>query len=254
MTLLLFLSLLLQEDLDDEVKVARDSSLTVEAYKKQGFPDPDRAWTPADYAKALEVLRKIASEDSSKLPRRDSPASGKVWTRLCSDENLALLRDDNRTIKDRWASAQELNAIIAGMLTIYAKPASSGGFDQEAVDALALMLRFDITLFDLLSEAAKGEKPAMKVPEKDTAEIRKGVALQVQGALLMMTDRENVRMSALLRFAREFKVTFPKLLPHLPEADRKKMVKDLKTLIEIEYDERMKTLLEEVLKALPKSK
>ena len=256
MTILLCaLALILQDPFD--VKVARDKSLTLEAYKKLGIPDPDRAWTPADFTKALGVFRKIERDDSCKLPRRDSPASGKLWTRFCSEENLEPLRDEKQPIKDRLAGAQELNDAIGKTMAIYGKPAKSGGFDNEAVDIMSLMLRLDVLIFELMAEQARSAPAgdtAREDAEKKMNQLRHGVGVQVGAALIMLGDLENVRTSALIRFARQFKTTLPKLAPNLLPEHQEALPVLIKDAIDLHENVELKGLLKEVLKALPEPK
>src|SRR5687767_8713790 len=61
---------------------AADKSPSVDDLMKMGMPAPDRIWGPADYTSAVEVCRKLLASDVETLPRKESPRSGAVYSRM----------------------------------------------------------------------------------------------------------------------------------------------------------------------------
>ena len=69
-----------------DLRIASDQSLSPEQYMELGFPDFQRDWSADERSKARSLLRQLAEESPTQLPRYESQSSGAVFAKLIHEE------------------------------------------------------------------------------------------------------------------------------------------------------------------------
>jgi len=123
-------------------RVPPDHSLTVEQYVDLGMPVSGVNWTADERSTARSILRKLASQDPTQLPRFRSKRSGALFEKLTREE--VFRRDELEGRMGELTSSEFENLSAKGLEklaygdsleAIYA-PESTGGllFDRERVE------------------------------------------------------------------------------------------------------------------------
>jgi hypothetical protein len=204
----------------ESVPVTPDHSFAAPAYLQRGIPPTDRNWTPKDYEQAEAALKKLGAEDSTTLPRYQSPASGAVFARIVSRENLRALRVGGQDLGQRMDATGNLIEKVSRVLLVYAT-ASSGGtvLDAELIELIRFTLEISSDLNRLAeaySRLLPADDPNREARMKGREEVRQGLSKIVNGSLVTLGERGGYRVLERLRLAETLEKTLPGLLPYLP--------------------------------------
>ena len=106
-----------------------DRSFRAEVYIGKGLPANDRTWLGDDYEQAASVLKSIAAIDATNLPRYGSIASGPVFARIVSLDNLRLLRNSGMGRQIRLSKEFQILTNVSEILTnlFFSKYSRRGG-------------------------------------------------------------------------------------------------------------------------------
>jgi hypothetical protein len=218
------------------VGVPVDGSLTTEAYVKLGLPSPDRTWTSSELAKAAKVLAELSERDASQLPRAGSAKSGKVFSRITSEDNLKVLKSKLVPLPVRVGFAlQFLQASGSLSKTYSAALAQDQVSGDESTEVLGQNLRVGVEISSLSKEVL-----ASLDKEDKTFEVRPGALKQVKSALGPITQKmiaQAVESKKLTPEHREKALVYidrylPEILRTLPPEIRQEAVAKLKGLSE----------------------
>ncbi len=236
---------------------APDHSLSVAAWIERGMPAPDRAWVMADYERAVEVLKPVAKEDATRLPRRESAVSGDVFHRFVDPGNLTLGRSVTMDAQMRLQTDAGV-MVGVGKLTLLYAGAYKGGlsFDEELVELMVytlLVSREVIPLADDIVAKIPRDAPDRAVRLEGRDKMSAGLATIVSGCLDSLGAADGFRPAERLRLARALQEHLPALRPHMPAGARQELGVRLRRMAEAETDPAVKEVLERVHAGLPKA-
>jgi hypothetical protein len=238
-----------------------DLSLTIAEYEELGIPSCRRLWNSGDMAKAARVLADIAENDAAKLPRLDSPRSGKVFARITSDDNLDQVRAGSLPKAIRMGFGLQFMQAAISIKKTYSsglRQEKTGG--EEVAGLVGLNLRIAVALSRLVDEFASTldkNDPALAQRLSGLKEMKSGMSTILLGALSQATESKALDSTARRSLLKSFDETLPVLIRSIPPSIRKDAVAQLKELSEKpEYAQHkmlMDSLLDKLAKAIEES-
>jgi len=238
--------------------VAPDHSLTTRSYVQKGLPADDREWSGDDYAQAASVLKALAANDSTHLPRYGSAASGGVFARIVSPENLKLVEMETLPVHVRFAAAVSIMKNLNQIIIVYTSASTvSQMFDSELVELFRYTLeisRHMMLLGEKVIALVPTDAPDREVRLKGWEQMRRGVATIVSACFTALIEKKSFKLSDLARLAKTLEGTLPAILPRLPPGTQQELPLRLQRMIEQESDSTLKEALEHIAVALDKSK
>jgi hypothetical protein len=234
--------------------IAPDNSSSSMDLISQGMPSFDRSWSAADYSVVEGILRDIAKNDATMLPRRNSAKSGTVFERIVSVENLISLQSET----NKSASATMLAAYlkgIAAILQIYASATNAQhSYDAEVLDLNVLFLealkRTDKNASELLSSLPQ-ESTARNNSERNFERMKSSTSAFFGSILLLLGDHQEMRTSELVRFAVALKTYFSDCYDFILPGTQQEIRVRLKNMANSEKDEDLKNALSGILSSFP---
>jgi hypothetical protein len=237
--------------------VAPDHSLSPQAYVQKGMPANDRFWLGDDYAQALLVLKSLAASDATQLPRYGSPASGPVFARIVSRDNLRLALTSALPEEQRLTAAAAIMQNLGQITVVYASATTSSQvFDSELVELMGYLLEVSremLPLTEAVVASVPVDAPSREARVKGLDQVRQGTAGIASGCLTTLTDKKSYRVSELVRLAETMEKTLPLLMPFLPPGTQQELPILLRRMLEQESDPKLKQALQRVAAALDKS-
>ena len=232
-----------------------DHSLSVGEYIARGMPTLEREWVAQDFEDAAQVLKRLAQEDSSRLPRFESVKSGALFARFANPENLTVLRDRSLPIKMRVGLLDEYLTGMKTILRVYIDALMRGQpTDREVIRMMGVLTRLTRLTYPLMYEftaTLPPDDPKMEARRAGIQQMREGTATMLQGWLLTLTERSHYRKEELLILCGYLKDDLPALFPELlPEAQTQVRNK-LRQLGEQEKDPDLQKAIAELRDALP---
>ncbi len=211
-----------------------DRSLTSDEYLRLGAPADDRPWTSAEMTKVQKVLTDLAKKDSRQLPRYRSERSGKVFARLTDDENLGLARNATFPLSVRLSEiltySKEFGAISKVYMAAFAEQHIGG---REMVELTAHLFRVMVAITDVVDEylpTIPKDDPDYSGRMAGFERMKQGAATSVNGALILLTERDAYSAPDRVRFAELVTPTLPLLVRRLKPGSRAEMVQTLETM------------------------
>jgi hypothetical protein len=131
-----------------ETRVPADRSLTLAQYIDLGMPSSEAGWTAAERSTARGVLRKLASQDPTRLPRFKSERSGALFEKLTQEEVFRRDALEGRIGEmtshefDQHGNKEFAELAYSDSLEAIYAPESTGGllFDRELIQISELQL------------------------------------------------------------------------------------------------------------------
>lgn len=240
-----------------EVPEPEDLSLSVDEYQKLGIPSIRRPWNSLDMTKAAKVLAEIAVDDPARLPRYNSPKSGKVFARMTSDDNLEQLRTSKIPAALRLPSGLQFMQASSSFGKSYATgllKRKTGG--DEAAELVGLNLRIAVAMSGLAEEIV------MSLDKKDPSftkriggmkEVQSGLSTILQSAILQASETKALNSGATRRLLAILDETLPTLIRAVPPAVRKETLAKLREMSEKPEFEKHKKLLDPILDKIEKA-
>jgi hypothetical protein len=234
---------------------AADRSLSVAEYITRGVPAPDRPWGPAQYAAALAALERVAAQHPAVLPRAGSPASGALFERIASLDNLAALDPPGRPPQERWQALSELGPPVTGLLRLYLQVHHRGVRSGAEIAGLEILLLAYVgrvyTTVDALSAVAPPTGPLRTRVDRGLAQMAKGLTRLVGGAITSAADRQNFDEADRIRLAEALGRELPGLFGRLSSPAQYEITTRLRQAIAAEPSPAVRTALHAVAAALP---
>jgi len=143
------------------VEKKTDTSLSVEAYKNFGMPDPDKQWTIEDYKRAHHVLSKLKWESQPQLPFKGSKKSGLVFNRLVSLDYLSFL-NDSIPLSEKAQRITEFGRVYDYWIDVYTVPTVKGKYNTELAEIRIFNLKIAEAAFQLANQINESEAPEDK--------------------------------------------------------------------------------------------
>jgi hypothetical protein len=138
-----------------------DNSLTVNAYKELGMPDPNKKWDMADYTQAHNVLARMKWERQQQLPVKDSEKSGLLFNHMLSLEYLSFLKDSTITRSEKAHRITEFARVYDYWIDAYTIPTLKGNYyNREIIDIRLFNLRLTEAALNLAHEINRSNDPA----------------------------------------------------------------------------------------------
>jgi hypothetical protein len=238
---------------------AEDSALTVAEYVEKGVPAITAPWSGQDLNKAYAVLRGIADWNPKQLPSLDSAKSAALFRKLTDPAAFDALKDKSRPSEERLKEAVEHLNGLGGLGKMYLDESTHfSRFMPETAALMTHMLRLAAIIFDVV-EAAKSETPATDPKAANFQEayerMRIGFAQVVLADLAVLGDSKTWPLPVRKSVAEALQTHLPRIGPRLrpemrtalrraidqvveqtPDADFKKTVRELKSLIPADPD------------------
>ena len=204
--------------------VPNDKSLTTAEYVQLGMPTPDRVWTGRDMDQARKVVSKLAGEDASKLPRYESPRSGKVFARITNPDALASFNRPELTVEERLRAVTEYANPLTGVLMVYML-ADPGGqtLASEHVELFGISLRAAVLMVPLTEAyllTIDPNDPTYPTRQIGREGMRQGLAKTINHLLKLQTETRAFTESDRGRFLSYTEETLPALYVYLPDATK----------------------------------
>jgi hypothetical protein len=205
-------------------------------YAALGLPDPGHAWSGEEMQKAAQVLTTLGHQKLASLPRYRSDRSGEVFARIISTEGWGKLTDKSiplgRRMPDAMANYELLNAVNK----LYSSGYMFGSTgDDEVVAIYCSMLRFIETFFNLVEEFVPTLDPGDPTYEVRMGGLRKmkaGFANMVVAGLMMLSDRDRIRISRRRHIVDTMQEVLPSLVPHLSEEGQDAVLSQIDSISE----------------------
>jgi len=212
-----------------------DLSLAEEEYLRAGVPALDEPWRADEMTAAYEAINALLREKPNALPRKGSKQSGKVFTRLSSDRDLAQFQEGTQPIAKRLEGfTGYLNASNAVFKLYVVRTERGEGLDREAVELARKNFRVFTVAVAVVNEflpTLDKKDPTYSVRLEGVAQLHHSIADMMQGALTMLTEKNRYRLSERTRLLEYLSELFPPLWPPLTAADRSKVLRQLDELL-----------------------
>lgn len=138
-----------------------DNSLTIDAYRELGMPDPDKKWDMADYTQAHNVLAKLKWERPLQLPVKDSEKSGSLFEHMVSLDYLSFLRDTTITRSEKAYRISEFGKVYDNWINVYTNPTlKRNKYGREIIQIRIFNLRVAEAALKLAHEINRSDDPA----------------------------------------------------------------------------------------------
>jgi len=178
-----------------------DNSLTIDAYRALGMPDPDKKWDMADYTQARNVLAKLKWESPLQLPVKDSKKSGSLFERMVSLDYLLFLQDSTTTRNEKAQRISEFGVVYDYWIDVYTNPTIQRSYyNREIADIRIFNLKLAEEAFNLANEINKSDDPPDIALQYGYGSIKRAYLeclnnyLQPQAYGSAFADEDNERM------------------------------------------------------------
>lgn len=139
----------------------KDHSLSVDAYKELGMPDPEKKWDVADYTQAYNALAKVKWENPLQLPVKDSENSGPVFERMLSLDYLSFLQDSTMRLSEKAERISGFTRVYGYWMDVYVNPTLEGNYyDREIIEIQIFNLRLTEAMLNLAHQINRSDDPA----------------------------------------------------------------------------------------------
>lgn len=193
-----------------------DTSLTLEVYRAAGVPAIDRAWTPADYERALKVFLELLRSGRQDLPRFGSSRSGALFAHLVDSNNFEAAA---ASPGERARGLQRNLEVFPELLRLYS-PASDGlDFSVEQAELGVCLLEL-LALALASSRAVASEDSGWSDEYEQQRSVTAGV---LRGVSAMLGERERYSLTLRTRLRGELARLAPELAPHLESDDARSL-------------------------------
>jgi hypothetical protein len=215
-------------------------------------PPDDRKWSAQDFVAAVEALEDIARKDYRRLPRFNAGTwKDTYFARLTAEEDLLLDKNSRmeQWMKDgvaRWDAMKRL-------LAVYLRASlADRSFNTEYLIVLSHGIKVALAQIRVGKEffkALSAEEQKNPVRLLGLAQMKRGLANSVRAVVLSLADR-NYALTDRARLAQVLDDTAERLRLDLPSEYLPDLVKDLRTIRELEEDKALVERLNRVLRAL----
>jgi hypothetical protein len=209
-----------------------DSSLPNEQYIALGLAAHDRNWSSEDLREASAHLRALTTTKPASLPRYASERSGKIFARMTSSDNLAVLRNPLAPVSIRLPAAllymHELNGIYQLYVTALQNRTVTG---EDLVKLHGARLRACRVLLELAGEYSPTlatSDPKYQTRIEGIEAMRSATSDVMLAAVRALSDPLVYGLPARKRLVGSCRETFPAIAPRLAVASRDELVLELK--------------------------
>ena len=138
-----------------------DNSLTIDAYRALGMPDPARKWDMTDYTEAHNVLAKLKWERPLQLPVKDSEKSGLLFEHMLSLDYLSFLQDSTITRSEKAYRISEFGRVYDYWIDVYTNPTIKRSYyNREIIDIRIFNLRLTEAALNLAHAINRSDDPS----------------------------------------------------------------------------------------------
>ncbi len=229
--------------------VPADRSLEIEEYRRKGVPDPGGPWSGHSAHEAVRAIKK-----AGRLPRLESPRSGKLFDRLVSPRNLDSCRDRKRPIENRLQDGAKHMRAAGELLETYGRAFGYAEVsDLEPIVIYGYTLRVAALLAELGDEVladTSGNAVEMTKRRRGVGEMQDGIAMMIEGGLEMLQELESSPLDRRKRFVHEMGQTAPAIIARLPQRKRDQVIGTIRSFEVAELQAELADLATAVDKAV----
>ncbi len=205
-----------------------DRSLAIEEYRRKGVPQTDGPWSGHTVQEAVRAIKKVG-----KLPRLDSPRSGKLFNRLVSPRNLDSCRDRKRPIENRLQDGAGHMRAAGDLLEAYGHAFGRAEVgDLEPIAIYGQTMRVAAMLAELGDEVladTSGNAVAVTKRRRGVEQMHDGLAMMIAGGLEMLDQLESSPVDRRRRFVQEMSQSVPAIIARLPERKRGRVIEEIRS-------------------------
>ena len=221
---------------------AQRNTAGAQALARAGFPDWSRRWSSEELAEAAQAVTALARRDVDLLPVRGSAASGALFARMTSPENLATSCDDlTLPIAARMETCLAMCGSANVILKTYVHPNGQPGEPTTAA-ALGRHARkragelVDLAGLGLHCAAAQARTaqafartldptgPRYRVRMEGLTQLKQGLETTVIGVLSMLKEPSGYRRDEPERLIAFLNETLPEIVRHLLPKSRQTLL------------------------------
>lgn len=229
-----------------------DKSLKIEDYIKRGVPSPDRVWHSFDYEKAMMTLNELKNENKLFLPRKNSPNSGLLFSRITSEENIQFLND---TLFTNAIKGKELFQLIQNFqksIFLYYETDEIQKFSAEVIELLVFTLKLTENAFNFadqltLEDAIIKDSTAFENGKK---QMKSGLTPILIGSIQTLKEYKAYDKKDILIFSTYLSKFIPLLYKRLDNSVQLEISTHIKELSEKHEYPEVKKDMKQVLEAL----
>lgn len=138
-----------------------DHSLTLEAYRELGIPDPGKVWNFQDYITTYAALLNLKLEKPYALPVKNSRRSGELFYRMISLENLSFLEDESLPLHEKAHRIKGFVNVYNDLIELYTNVLMKKQYyNPELVEIWIFGLGVTQKMLDLAEKINKSDVPA----------------------------------------------------------------------------------------------
>jgi hypothetical protein len=184
--------------------------------------------------RAAQVLAKLGREETDKLPRYQSPRSGRVFARMTSDDNSESWGDDSPPVDLRLNRGLAHFKASRDIMSMYLfLDLQSHKFGEEAVEVAGCTLRLIPKLHALAEQyfvTLDPSDPTYPVRKKGFEALPGSFMIMVSAAFLTLGDSGNYSEGARARLLGYLEQTLPSIYRIEPVASQAEIVARLREL------------------------
>lgn len=212
-----------------------DLSLPNEQYVALGLAAYDRNWSSADLRESAAYLSALTTTKPGSLPRYLSARSGKVFARITSSDNLAVLSNPAASVSIRLPAALLYTHELNGIYQLYVAALQSKTVTgEDLVELHGARLRACRVLLELAEEflptLAKSDPKYLSRIEGIQA-MRSATSDVMLAAVHALSEPLTYGLPARKRLVEYCREAFPAIAPRLAVAKRDALVLELKAAV-----------------------
>lgn len=212
-----------------------DNSFDTATYVYLGIPAISKTWTTKELKQYVNYMQKIYNEDKWSLPRKDSPTSGLLFSKMIDDALLAPILDKNTIFSERIDYINSMMEYTNFISSIYHESdRKTERFGREVLTTYAFMMQFTRTVRQFMDEL-KNTLPKDITAQADFIQMYDGSTQQVfdllKNALVSLkNDTKRYNNPDLSDFARQTAKATTQSWKLFNNEQQQQILKELKSL------------------------
>jgi len=125
----------------NQESIIQDNSIHIDTYNEIALPGINKTWDAKDYFEIAGMATGLAEKDRSLLPRFQSERSGKLFSKIISEDNFRTLYEEGLPLEDRYSELIEYYKALGMIISCYVSNGDNNYFDNEIVSILGLYIK-----------------------------------------------------------------------------------------------------------------
>jgi hypothetical protein len=227
---------------EETIGPKEDTSLKDDAYVEAGVPAYDRAWSGGDLAKAVEKLAELDKGEVCVLPRHNSPASGRLFARICEIKDSDSLTNKDLALNLRVPDGIQRMLASSKLLGLYVvRQQKKQVSDRDVVEITGAVVTVMARFARVVNEIPKLEEtdPNFAKQKAGREQFESGNTQTLAGVLQMLGETEAHALPARKRLLELCEEPFVALFSNATPVGRKELAVKLREMVQ---DEKFATL------------